>query len=195
MGDIEDIAHSSVYPELDHGVAERQRRLRDLIARAARYGIDIYLQLGNRPQTSEFFARHPEVKGGDMRWYGGSNVLCTSVAEVREHLRSATRNLITAVPGLKGFVYIVGGEGFLHCWTRGNTCPRCSKRTPQDVIAKLNAAVVAALADPTVQQRFKEAGQSIWPRALQTPEALAAHQKGEIEKWWPIIRAANIKAE
>ena len=140
-GDIEDIAHSSVYPELDHGVAERQRRLRDLIARAARYGIDIYLQLGNRPQTSEFFARHPEVKGGEMRWYGGSNVLCTSVAEVREHLRSATRNLMTAVPGLKGFVYIVGGEGFLHCWTRGNTCPRCSKRTPQDVIAEFSRSL------------------------------------------------------
>ena len=69
------------------------------------------------------------------------------------------------------------------------------KGTPQDVIAKLNAAVLAALADPTVQQRFKEAGQSIWPRTLQTPEALAAHQKAEIEKWWPIIRAANIKAE
>ncbi len=76
-----------------------------------------------------------------MRWYGGSNVLCTSVAEVREHLRSATRNLMTAVPGLKGFVYIVGGEGFLHCWTRGNTCPRCSKRTPQDVIAEFSRSL------------------------------------------------------
>ena len=69
------------------------------------------------------------------------------------------------------------------------------KGTPPDVIAKLNSAVVAALADPTVQQRFREAGQSIWPRAQQTPEALAAHQKAEIEKWWPVIRAAGIKAE
>ena len=63
------------------------------------------------------------------------------------------------------------------------------------MIAKLNAAVLAALADPTVQRDSEEAGQSIWPRALQTPEALAAHQKAEIEKWWPVIRAANIKAE
>jgi tripartite-type tricarboxylate transporter receptor subunit TctC len=69
------------------------------------------------------------------------------------------------------------------------------KGTPEDVIAKLNAAVVAALSDPTVQQRFSDTGQSIWPRALQTPEALAAHQKAEIEKWWPIIRAAGIKVE
>jgi tripartite-type tricarboxylate transporter receptor subunit TctC len=64
--------------------------------------------------------------------------------------------------------------------------------TPKDVIAKLNAAVVTALADPTVQQRFIDAGQSIWPRALQTPEALAAHQRAEVERWWPIIRAAGI---
>jgi tripartite-type tricarboxylate transporter receptor subunit TctC len=69
------------------------------------------------------------------------------------------------------------------------------KGTPQDVVAKLNGAVVAALADPIVQQRFKDAGQSIWPRAQQTPEALAAHQKAEIEKWWPIVKAAGIKVQ
>jgi tripartite-type tricarboxylate transporter receptor subunit TctC len=63
------------------------------------------------------------------------------------------------------------------------------------VIAKLNAAVVDALADPTVRQRFADAGLEIPPREQQTPEALAAHHKAEIEKWWPIIKAANIKAE
>jgi tripartite-type tricarboxylate transporter receptor subunit TctC len=67
--------------------------------------------------------------------------------------------------------------------------------TPKDVIAKLNAAVVATLADPAVQRRFRDFGQSIWPRARQTPEALAAHQRAEIERWWPIIRAAGIKAK
>jgi tripartite-type tricarboxylate transporter receptor subunit TctC len=69
------------------------------------------------------------------------------------------------------------------------------KGTPKDVVAKLNAAVMAALADPLVQQRFKDAGQSIWPRERQTPEALAAYQKAEIERWWPIIKAANIKVQ
>ena len=67
------------------------------------------------------------------------------------------------------------------------------KGTPKEVIARLNTAVVAALADPLVQQRFRDAGQGIWPRAQQTPEALAAHQKAEIDRWWPIIKAANIK--
>jgi tripartite-type tricarboxylate transporter receptor subunit TctC len=69
------------------------------------------------------------------------------------------------------------------------------KGTPKDVIAKLHAAVADTLADPPVRQRLTELGQEIWPREQQTPQALGALQKAEIEKWWPIIKAANIKAE
>jgi tripartite-type tricarboxylate transporter receptor subunit TctC len=69
------------------------------------------------------------------------------------------------------------------------------KGTPPDIIAKLNAAVRVALADPTVQDRFKKVGQEIWPVAYQTPEALAARQKAEIAKWMPIIQESGIKAE
>jgi tripartite-type tricarboxylate transporter receptor subunit TctC len=69
------------------------------------------------------------------------------------------------------------------------------KGTPKDIIARLNAAVVSALADPTVRQRLADIGQEVWPREQQTPEALAAHHKAETEKWWPIIRASNLKAE
>jgi tripartite-type tricarboxylate transporter receptor subunit TctC len=67
--------------------------------------------------------------------------------------------------------------------------------TPRDVIARLNGAAVAALADKTVRARLADLGQEIFPRDQQTPEALAVYQKAEIEKWWPIIKAANIKAE
>ena len=69
------------------------------------------------------------------------------------------------------------------------------KGTPKDVVARLNAVVVETLADPAVQKRMNEIGQGGWPRSHQTPEALAAQQKAEIDKWWPIIKAANIKAE
>jgi tripartite-type tricarboxylate transporter receptor subunit TctC len=66
------------------------------------------------------------------------------------------------------------------------------KGSPKDVIAKVNAAVVEALADPTVCRRFTDLGLDVPPRDQQTPEALAAHHKAEIEKWWPLIKAANI---
>jgi tripartite-type tricarboxylate transporter receptor subunit TctC len=70
-----------------------------------------------------------------------------------------------------------------------------SKGTPKDAIAKLNAAVVAALADPTVQKRFTDQGHEIAPREQQSPEGFAAFHKAEAEKWWPIIKNAGIKAE
>jgi tripartite-type tricarboxylate transporter receptor subunit TctC len=69
------------------------------------------------------------------------------------------------------------------------------KDTPKDIIAKLNAAVVDALAAASVRARIAELGPEITTRQQQTPEALAAFQKAEIEKWWPIIKAANIKGE
>ena len=83
----------------------------------------------------------------------------------------------TGVPGL----YMSGWFGF---WA--------PKGTPKDIIAKLNAASVEALADPAIQKRFTELGLDVAPRAQQTPEGLAAFQKTEIDKWWPIIKSAGI---
>jgi tripartite-type tricarboxylate transporter receptor subunit TctC len=69
------------------------------------------------------------------------------------------------------------------------------KGTPRHAIEKLQAAIGRALADPEVGSRLAALGQEIFPREQQTPEALRAHQKAEIEKWWPIIKAAGIKAQ
>jgi tripartite-type tricarboxylate transporter receptor subunit TctC len=69
------------------------------------------------------------------------------------------------------------------------------KGTPQEVIGKLNAAVLDGLTDPGTRSRLSDLGYEIVPREQQTPEALAAQQKAEIEKWWPIMKAANIKGE
>ena len=69
------------------------------------------------------------------------------------------------------------------------------KGTPKDVIAKLNAAAVQALADPQVKARFAQLGLDVAAREQQTPEGLAAFQNAEMDKWWPIIKAAGIRGE
>ncbi len=69
------------------------------------------------------------------------------------------------------------------------------KGTPKDIVAKLNGAMVQALADPAVRTRLADLGLDIASREQQTPEGLAAYHKAEIDKWWPIIRAAGVKAD
>jgi tripartite-type tricarboxylate transporter receptor subunit TctC len=86
----------------------------------------------------------------------------------------------------------IGAKGFYISFWQGLWAP---KGTPKQIIVKLNAAVGETLADPVIRQRLTDLGQEIPPREQQTSEALGAFQKAEIEKWWPIIRAANIKAE
>ncbi len=86
----------------------------------------------------------------------------------------------------------VGMPGFYISVWHGLWVP---KGTPKPIIAKLTAAVQVAFADPNVRKRLADLGQEIPSREQQTPEALHAYQKAEIEKWWPIVKAANIKVE
>jgi tripartite-type tricarboxylate transporter receptor subunit TctC len=69
------------------------------------------------------------------------------------------------------------------------------KGTSKDIVAKLNSTMTQILFDPPVRQRFEELGIEITPLQQQSPEALRAYQKAEADRWWPIIKAANIKAE
>lgn len=86
----------------------------------------------------------------------------------------------TGVPGL----YMSGWFGFF-----------APKGTPKDVVAKLNGAMSQVLADPTTKAKFSELGLDVASPQQQTPAGLAAFHKAEIEKWWPIIKAANIKGD
>jgi tripartite-type tricarboxylate transporter receptor subunit TctC len=116
----------------------------------------------------------PQLNGGRIKAYA-----------VAAHTRLALAPDVPTMDksGLPGF--------YLSVW-HGLWAP---KGTPKDIVARLNAAAVEALSDPDVQQRLAELGQDVPPRDQQTPEFLAAHQKAEAEKWWPIIKTANITGE
>jgi tripartite-type tricarboxylate transporter receptor subunit TctC len=116
----------------------------------------------------------PQVRGGKVRAYA-----------VTARTRSAAAPEIPTVDesGLPGF--------YISIWY-GTWVPR---GTPRESIARLNRAVTEALADATVRQRLADLGLEIVPPEQQAPEALGAYHKAEIEKWWPIIKAAGIKID
>jgi tripartite-type tricarboxylate transporter receptor subunit TctC len=101
------------------------------------------------------------------------------------------KNRVAAVPDLPT-TDEAGLPGFYFSFWHALWAPR---GTPQAIVAKLNEAVVNALADPAVRKRLTDISQDIFPREQLTPEALLAFHKAEIEKWWPIIKAAGIRAE
>jgi tripartite-type tricarboxylate transporter receptor subunit TctC len=116
----------------------------------------------------------PQVRAGKVK------ALCVLQAERSPVVEGVPSVDEAGVPGL----HLPGWFGFF-----------APKGTPKEAIARLNAAMMEALADPAIRARFSELGLDIVPRERQTPEALGAFQKAEIEKWSPQIRAAGIRIE
>jgi tripartite-type tricarboxylate transporter receptor subunit TctC len=116
----------------------------------------------------------PQVRGGTIK----------AIANLSPRRSASMPDIPTSDEGGVPGLYMSGWFGFF-----------APKGTPKDIIAKLNGAMVQVLADPAVRARFAELGLDVASREQQTPEGLAAFQQAEIEKWWPIIKAANVKPE
>jgi tripartite-type tricarboxylate transporter receptor subunit TctC len=116
----------------------------------------------------------PQVRAGNVKVYAVTSA--TRLADAPD-IPTASE------AGLPGFVV----SNWRAIWA--------PKGTPAPIVSRLNAAVRETLADPAVRKRLAELGQDIVPESQQSPEVLGAHHKAEIEKWWPIIKAAGIKGE
>jgi tripartite-type tricarboxylate transporter receptor subunit TctC len=116
----------------------------------------------------------PQVRAGTIK----------ALAELSPERSASMPDIPSASESGVAGLYIAGWFGFY-----------APKGTPGDIIAKLNAATVQALADPAVKARFAQLGLDVAARDQQTPEGLAAFQNAEMDKWWPIIKAAGIRGE
>ena len=154
---------------------------------------------------SVYFNEKVGVSGTFVPYKGGAPVMqdlvgnqidlfCAEASQTLAHVRAGKMKAFTVLsekrwgplPDVPTMTEIASADITLPFW-HGLWAP---KGTPKDVIAKLNAAAAGVFADPAVQKRIADLGMVIPSRAEQTPEALAAYHKTEVEKWWPVIKAA-----
>ena len=127
------------------------------------------------------------------------DLFCGEASQMLPHFKSGRIKPLVVMsktpwrpmPEIPTMAQIGVSDTFIPFW-QGLWAP---KGTPKPIIAKLNDAVVKAFADPGVMKRLVELGQDLQPRDQMTPEALGAYHKSEIDKWWPLIKGANLKAE
>lgn len=127
----------------------------------------------------------------DIMFDQASNVMPQLNAGAIKAFAVTARDRLRAAPDLPTVDQAGLPDLYISVW-HGLWAP---KATPKDVVVRLNGAARGALADASVRQKLADLGQEIPAADQLTPEALAAYQKAEIEKWWPIVKAAGIKAE
>ena len=152
---LRDLAPGGVnFPEFGEGHVARLANLRSLVARAKRYGVNVYLYMNEpRAMPNEFFKRHPHLAGvgdagGDRPGVpdakgGGLTALCTSCPEVRRWMSDALAYVFREVPGLGGIYAITASENLTNCASHGKwkDCKRCRSRGDADIIAEVVATL------------------------------------------------------
>lgn len=141
-------------PEQSVHHEQRLANLRNLVKRARKYGVGIYLYLNEpRAMPVAFYQTHPSLQGVREGDYAA---LCTSVPEVQRYLVSAVKTICQAVPDLAGFFTISASENLSNCWSHGGGrgCPRCSQRAPAEVIAEVNGLFYQGIQEASSQTRL-----------------------------------------
>ena len=143
------LAKDPKYPEFGDGSERRIANLNKLVARAAKYGVKVYLYMNEpRAQVPAFFEKdgRQEFRGVAQR-DGTSYAMCTSHPEVRRWMRDALEQVFRQVPGLGGIFTITASENLTNCPSRGDhaKCPRCAKRSRAEIVAEVNNTLIEGM--------------------------------------------------
>lgn len=142
QGILRRLAPSRLFPDEGRDSAKRLRSLAELVARAGRHGIGVFLYFNEpRAQPLSWFEGRDGLRGVAE---GDHAAVCTSAAETREFLREGMAHIFRTVPALRGFFTISASENLTSCWSHngGAACPRCSKRPAAEVVAEVNRLLV-----------------------------------------------------
>lgn len=149
QGVLNTLAPSSVFPEFGHGAETRLRNLKELVRRAAEYGVKVYLYLNEpRAMPAAFFEKRPELRGSKFQ---SLYSMCTTAPAVRDWIRDALGHVFRSVPELGGVFTISMSENHTNCFSHGGAwgvkppnagdCPRCARRQSWDALAELFIAM------------------------------------------------------
>lgn len=163
------MSHSTLVPQLNASEAHVTRQqLRELAQRASRYGLELVLMMAAPRLDADHpaFTSHPSLKGGIVMRPQG-HALCTSEPLTIDFYAEQMAGLCKDIPGLGALAFLIGGEGFLHCYTRPvprtgqvTNCQRCGQRQPSDVLALLLNRITAGVKETSPQTRV-----IFWPYA------------------------------
>lgn len=143
QGVLYQLVHFPFAPEMSEGWEIRQKNLKKLVDRAAKYGIGIYLYF-NEPRwmSDSVFEKYPYLKGHVRDPKAQMACMCTSTPEVQEYLENGAYQLFRNVEGLAGFFTITRSENPTNCYSHSDetscNCPRCSTRTLPEVLSEVN---------------------------------------------------------
>lgn len=180
------------FPEFGQGHERRLAQLRQLVERARRFGIAVYLYMNEpRAMPAAFFANRPEMAGVRE---GDFTTMCTSDARVRQWVGDALEHVFRQVPGLGGVFTITASENLTNCWSHNHQqeCPRCRQRTEAEVIAEINTAIEQGVhrGNPAARVIVWDWG---WQNHGEAPETIARLPKSvwlmSVSEWSkPIVR-------